>query len=46
MLHTPYYDPKKTYKENFEKGPYGAFADKKIYKSKGEPQYEFLGQKV
>lgn len=46
MLHTPYYDPKKNYEENFEKGPYGAFIDKKVYKDKGEPQYEFLGQKV
>lgn len=46
MLHTPYYDPKKTYEENFEKGPYGGFIDKKVYKEKREPQYEFLGQKV
>lgn len=46
MLHTPYYDPKKSYEENFKKGPYGAFTDKKIFKDKGEPQYEFLGQKV
>jgi len=46
MLHTPYYDPEKSYEENFEKGPYGAFIDKKTYKDKGEPQYEFLGQKV
>lgn len=46
MLHKPYYDPKKTYEENYEKGPFGAFADKKVYKEKKEPQYEFLGQKV
>ncbi len=46
MLHTPYYDPKKSYEENFKKGPYGAFKDKKIYNDKSEPQYEFLGQKV
>lgn len=46
MLHKPYYDPKKTYEENFDDGPFGAFADKEIYKEKGEPQYEFLGQKV
>lgn len=46
MLHQPYYNPEKTYEENFKKGPYGAFADKKIYKDEGEPQYEFLGQKV
>lgn len=46
MLRKPYYDPKKTYEENYEKGPFGAFADKKVYKEKKEPQYEFLGQKV
>lgn len=46
MLHTPYYDPKKSYEENFEKGPFGAFTDKKTYKDKNDPKYEFLGQKV
>jgi len=46
MLHTPYYDPEKSFEENFKKGPYGVFADKKIFKNKGEPNYEFLGQKV
>jgi len=46
MLHQPYYNPEKSYEENFEKGPFGDFSDKKIYKDKGEPQYEFLGQKV
>jgi len=46
MLRKPYYDPKKTYEENYEKGPFGAFADKKVYKEKKEPQYEFLGQNV
>jgi dihydroorotate dehydrogenase len=46
MLHKPYYDPEKTYDENFEKGPFGAFADKKVFKNTGEPKYEFLGQKV
>ncbi len=46
MLHKPYYDPEKSYDENYEKGPFGAFADKKIYTDKNEPEYEFLGQKV
>lgn len=46
MLKKPFYDPEKTYEENYEKGPYGAFADGKIFKQKGEPQYEYLGQKV
>lgn len=46
MLHTPFYDPNKTYQENFQEGPFGAFADGKVYEDKGQPQYEFLGQKV
>ncbi len=46
MLHQPYYNPEKTYEENFEKGPFGAFTDKKVYKDKNEPKYKFLGQKV
>lgn len=46
MLSRPYYNPKKTYEENFKNGPFGAFANGKIYYDKGEPQYDFLGQKV
>lgn len=42
----PFYDPLKTYEENYSKGPFGAFADGKIYKETGEPTYDFLGQKV
>ena len=29
MLLTPFYDPEKSYEENYEKGPFGAFADHK-----------------
>jgi len=32
MLHTPFYDPNKSYEENFEKGPFGAFADDIVIK--------------
>ncbi|MCX6752449.1 MAG: tRNA-dihydrouridine synthase [Candidatus Nomurabacteria bacterium] len=46
LPHLPFYDPEKTYEENFEHGPFGVFADGKIYKDAGEPQYDFLGQKV
>lgn len=46
MLHVPFYDPEKTYEENFEQGPFGAFADGEIFKDAGEPKYEFLGFKV
>lgn len=46
MLHSPFYDPTKSYQENYDKGPFSAFADTKSYKQVGEPQHEFLGQKV
>ncbi len=46
MLRTPFYDPTLTYEENYDEGPFGEFANKKIYKQKGKPQYDFLGQKV
>lgn len=46
MLHTPSYDPTKSYEENYKKGPFGAFADGQVFAQIGEPTYDFLGQKV
>jgi dihydroorotate dehydrogenase len=46
MLHTPFYDPTKSYEENYDKGPFGAFADGETYQQRGEPQYDYLGQKL
>lgn len=46
MILEPFYDPKKSYEENFEQGPFGAFADGNILEDEGEPQYDFLGTKV
>ncbi len=45
MLHAPFYDPNKTYYENWEKGPFGDFANS-ITLPVGEPLFEFLGQKI
>ena len=45
-LQTPFYDPSKTYEENYEGGPFGAFADEQVFKQAGKPQYNYLGQKV
>ncbi len=42
----PFYNPRKTYEENCEQGPFGGFADKTIYENKGESRYSFLGHKV
>lgn len=52
MLQTPFYDPNRSYEDNYEKGPFGAFADSKVFEpfdfaqGKREPQYGFFGQKV
>src|SRR3989344_7794394 len=46
MLREPFYDPTKSYEENYDRGPFGAFADGNIYAQQGEPKADFLGQKV
>jgi dihydroorotate dehydrogenase (NAD+) catalytic subunit len=46
MLETPFYDPTKTYDENYASGPYGAFAESKTYQMRGEPQADFFGQNI
>ncbi|MDP2648544.1 MAG: hypothetical protein U1D26_00590 [Patescibacteria group bacterium] len=46
MLREPFYDPTISYEENYERGPFGAFADGEVYEQKGEPAHDFLGHKV
>jgi dihydroorotate dehydrogenase (NAD+) catalytic subunit len=46
MLHTPFYDPTKSYEENYESGPYGAFQDGQVFEQIGEPQHDYFGHKV
>lgn len=50
MLQTPFYDPNKSYEENFTEGPFGAFADGEVINPArvvlAENQYDFLGIKV
>lgn len=46
MNSAPFYDPSKTYEENYDEGPFGAFADGKVFEQTEEPQNEYLGQKV
>ncbi|MEI6280550.1 MAG: hypothetical protein WCP17_00940 [bacterium] len=45
---TPFYDPEKTYEENFEQGPFGAFADNNPIGNAHElePKYDFVGHKI
>jgi len=42
----PFYDPLKTYIKNYEKGPFNAFADGKVFSQKNKPQHKFLGENV
>lgn len=46
MLYKPFYDPEKTYQENFDAGPFGDFADGKIFQQTGSPNYGFFSHKV
>lgn len=43
---TPFFNPRKTYEENFDKGPFGEFANGKVLQNIGEPKYKFLGHKL
>ena len=45
MLRAPFYDPAKTYYENWEEGPFAGFADGEILAA-GTPRFEFLGTKL
>lgn len=45
-MHKPFYDPAKSYEENFMDGPFGAFADGKVLQQEGKPQLDFLGETV
>lgn len=46
MLRVPFYDPTKSYDENYEKGPYGVFSDSEVLKQAGEPAHDFHGHNV
>jgi dihydroorotate dehydrogenase len=46
MLTEPFYDPARSYLENFEQGPFSFFADRSVYQDPGEPRYKFLGHEV
>ncbi len=42
----PFYDPTKSYEENYEHGPFGLFAEPGVFENKSDPKEEFLGHKV
>lgn len=45
-MQTPFFDPTKTYDENYNKGPFGAFADNEDLRNSEPPKYDFLGFKI
>lgn len=45
-MHIPFYDPQKSYEDNFKEGPFGAFADGKVFSDDGDLKVGYLGQKV
>lgn len=46
MLSTPFFDPLKSYDDNYDQGPFGAFADAEVVENAGEPAHDFHGHKV
>ncbi len=46
MSSEPFYDPAKSYQENFEHGPFGLFARPAACSPVGEPIHRFLGRPV
>ncbi|OGI94789.1 hypothetical protein A3A03_02655 [Candidatus Nomurabacteria bacterium RIFCSPLOWO2_01_FULL_40_18] len=46
MLQAPFYDPEKSYEENFKKGPFGIFTDGAVVQPSGLNKFDFLGFKV
>lgn len=46
MNKTPFYDPLKSYEENYSEGPFGEFAHTEPIENTSEPSHDFLGHKV
>ena len=45
-MQTPFYDPAKTYDENYNLGPFNAFADSVDLRTKATAKFDFLGFKI
>jgi dihydroorotate dehydrogenase len=46
MPSEPFYDPAKSYLDNFERGPFGLFADTSPISQATQPKHQFLGHPV
>jgi dihydroorotate dehydrogenase len=45
-MNEPFYNPEKSYEENFKDGPYGPFRDGVVLENKNSKKFDFLGLKV
>lgn len=46
MIREPFYDPRKSYEENYETGPFGEFADGALVEATTEAKTDFHGNQV
>lgn len=46
MITTPFFDPAKSYDQNYQEGPFGAFADGQVFDDPTPATTKFLGQKI
>lgn len=46
MLRAPFFDPTKSYYDNWEQGPFNAFADGVVFPIEQEQKFDFLGYKL
>lgn len=46
MLQAPFFDPLRSYEDNYEQGPFGAFGDDDTFEQGGEPAHDFHGHYV
>lgn len=42
----PFYDPTKSYEDNYVHGPFGGFVNPKKIEREGKPKYDFFGHKL
>ena len=45
-LKEPFYNPKLSYDDNYDQGPFGSFSDGEVYPLSGEPTYDLFGHKL
>lgn len=45
-METPFFNPEKSYQENYEQGPFGAFADGEVYEKTEQATQKFLDYTV